>query len=518
MSWWRNGILYQIYPRSFADANGDGVGDLRGVIDRLDHLAWLGVDGLWLSPINPSPNKDWGYDVSDYVDVHPDLGTLADLDELVEEAGRRDIRIMLDLVPNHSSDQHAWFGESRASRESPKRDWYVWADEPNNWISVFGGPAWTLDERTGQYWMHNFLAEQPDLNWWSDEVRDEFDRILRFWFDRGVAGFRIDVAHALVHDRELRDNSPATEEDDERLRRFGQRFDRSMNQPEVHDVYRRWRRLADTYDEPRVLLGETYVMQLDRVAEFYGADDQLNLAFNFAFVHAPFDADELRRIVEGTEAALPGHAWPVWTGSNHDVPRFPTRWAKGDDALGRAALVMLLTLRGTPVLYYGDELLMPNVPVPKERAKDPVGLRAWADGRGRDGERTPMPWAPGAGYGFTADGAEPWLPFGDHDGATVEEQLADRGSALWLTRDLIALRREREDLHAGDYETLPAPEGAWAWRRGERTAVALNLSDEPVELDLAGRVLVATRRERDGEEVARLGLEPAEAVVLDLSG
>ena len=516
MSWWRNGILYQIYPRSFADADGDGVGDLRGILGRLDYLEWLGVDGLWLSPVNPSPNRDWGYDVSDFTGVHPELGTIEELDEVIAEARRRGIRILLDLVPNHTSDEHPWFAESRASRDSPKRDWYVWTDRPSNWISVFGGSAWTLDEATGEHYLHNFLREQPDLNWWSEGVRDEFDRILRFWFDRGVAGFRIDVAHALVHDRELRDNALPGPEDDERLRRFGQRFDRSMNQPEVHDVYRRWRALADGYEEPRILLGETYVMKLDRVAEFYGDDDQLNLAFNFAFVHAGLDADELRAIVEGTEAALPESAWPVWTGSNHDVARFPTRWAHGDEARARAALVLLLTLRGTPVLYYGDELLMENVPVPREMARDPIGLRAWADARGRDGERTPMPWQPGEGHGFTRPGVVPWLPFGAHDGRTVAEQRDDPDSALRLTRDLIALRRERADLHAGTYATLPAPAGAWAFRRGERTAVALNLSSRPVELDLRGRVLLGTRRVRDGEPVDGLELAPAETVVVEL--
>jgi alpha-glucosidase len=519
MAWWRDGVLYQIYPRSFADADGDGVGDLQGIIGRLDHLQWLGVDGIWLSPIHPSPNRDWGYDVADYTGVHPDLGTLDDVDELVAEARRRDIRILLDLVPNHSSDRHPWFVESRSSRDSPRRDWYVWTDEPSNWISVFGGSAWTLDEATGQYYLHNFMPEQPDLNWWSGDVRDEFDRILRFWFDRGVAGFRIDVAHALVHDRELRDNTPAGPDDDERLRRFGQRFDRSMNQPEVHDVYRRWRALADTYEEPPVLLGETYVMKLDRMASFYGTgDDQLHLAFNFAFVHAPFEVEALREIVEGTEAALPPDAWPVWTGSNHDVARFPTRWCHGDERLGRCALVMLLTLRGTPVLYYGDELLLENVDVPPEAVRDPVALRRWADERGRDGSRTPMPWEPGDGYGFTRAGVQPWLPFGAHEGRKVAEQREDPASPLRLTRDLLALRRARGDLHAGAYETLDAPEDVWAWRRGEQTAVALNLSAGPVELELEGTVLLATERDRDGEAVGPLRLDPAEAVVLDLPG
>jgi alpha-glucosidase len=518
MTWWRNGILYQIYPRSFADASGDGVGDLRGIVDRLDHLEWLGVDGLWLSPVNPSPNADWGYDVSDYYDIHPELGTLADLDELIAQAERRGIRVVLDLVPNHTSDRHSWFVEARSARHSPRRDWYVWRDEPNNWVSIFDGSAWTLDERTGQHYLHNFLPQQPDLNWWSDEVRDEFDRILRFWFDRGVAGFRIDVAHALVKDRELRDNTIAGPDADIRLRQLGQMLDRSMNQPEVHDIYRRWRRLARGYDPERILLGETYVIDLDRVASFYGEEsDELHLAFNFAFVHAELEAAELRELVEGTEAVLPHDAWPVWTGSNHDVVRFPTRWADGDADRARAALTMLLTLRGTPVLYYGDELLLENVDVPREALRDPVGLSRWPEDPGRDGCRTPMPWAPGEGYGFTRPGVRPWLPFGDHAGETVAEQRDDPDSALRLTRDLIALRRERADLHTGTYASLDAPEGVWAWRRGERTAVALNFSQAPVELDLDGTILLSTRRERDGVAAAGLRLEPSEAVVLEVA-
>jgi alpha-glucosidase len=519
VAWWRDGVLYQIYPRSFADANGDGIGDLRGVLDRLDHLEWLGVDAFWLNPVHPSPNADWGYDVSDYTDVHPELGTLADLDALVAEAGRRDIRVLLDLVPNHTSDRHAWFAESRSSRDAPRRDWYVWTDRPNNWVSVFGGSAWTLDERTGQYYLHNFLPEQPDLNWWSEGVRDAFDEILRIWFDRGVAGFRIDVAHALVKDRELRDNTPAGPDDDVRLRRIGQRLDHSMNRPEVHDVYRRWRTLADGYEEPRILVGETYVVDVDRMASFYGSgEDELHLAFNFAFVHAPFDAAALRTVVEATERMLPERAWPVWTGSNHDVPRFPTRWCDGDEQLGRCALVALLTLRGTPVLYYGDELLLEWVDVPREAIRDPVGLRRWPDEPGRDGTRTPMPWQPDDGYGFTRAGVQPWLPFGAHDGRTVAEQRDDPDSALRLTRDLIALRRSRSDLHAGSYASLETPEDVWAWRRGEHTAVVLNLSRREVELALSGTVLLSTLRDRDGAAASPLRVDPREALVLDVIG
>ena len=484
MSWWREGVLYQIYPRSFADTDGDGVGDLPGIRERLDYLEWLGVDGIWLNPVHPSPNADWGYDVSDYTGVHPDLGTLADLEELVGDAGARGIRVLLDLVPNHTSDRHPWFSDPA------KRDWYVWAEEPpNNWVSVFGGPAWTRGEHG--YYLHNFLPQQPDLNWWHGEVREAFDGILRFWFDRGIAGFRIDVAHGLVKDRALRDNTLAGPDAPEGLRRIGQLLDRSMNQPEVHDVFKRWRRICDDYEPRRVLVGETYVVDVVRMASFYGAgDDELHLAFNFAFVHSKFEADALREVVEATERALPPDAWPVWTASNHDHVRFPTRWSAGDDELGRCALVALLTLRGTPVLYYGDELLLASV--------EEAGGR---DRVGRDPSRTPMPWADGAW-------SDPWLPVGSQ--TTVAEQKDEPGSPLHLVRDVIALRREREDLRTGAYASLAAPEGVWAWRRGESTAVAVNLSERAAELDLGGELLLGT----NGASASRLPARSAAIVKL----
>ena len=291
--WWRDGVLYQCYPRSFADADGDGVGDLRGIIERLDHLAWLGIDGLWLNPTYPSPNADWGFDVAEDGDVHPELGTLADLDELVARCEEHGIRVLLDLVPNHTSDEHAWFRS--------KRDYYVWRDPgpdggpPNNWRSVFGGPAWTLDKASGQYYLHNFLPKQPDLDWWNERVREEFDEILRWWFARGIAGFRIDVAHGIVKDRDLRDN-PAAEPGDSLLwRLLGQRPVYSMNRPDVHEVHRRWRRVADASEPPRVLVGETWVGELERLAEFYGSGvDELHLAFNFVFAEADFDTSARR--------------------------------------------------------------------------------------------------------------------------------------------------------------------------------------------------------------------------------
>jgi alpha-glucosidase len=457
--WWQRAAIYQIYVRSFADSDADGVGDLRGVVDRLDYLQWLGADAIWLSPVTVSPDKDWGYDVADYTDVQPDFGDLAALDELVAKAAQHDLKVIVDLVPNHTSDRHAWFEEARASRDSARRDWYVWADPkpdgspPNNWRSTFGGPAWTLDQHTGQYYLHNFLPEQPDLNWWNEDVRAAFDDILRFWLDRGIAGFRIDVAHGIVKDRELRDNpDPAVST-------------YNANREDVHDVFRRWRRLVDGYEPPRVLLGETWVMEIDRLARFYGGgEDELHLAFNFPFTFSPLEAAAMRDVVEETEAALPEKAWPVWMLSNHDIVRFPTRIAGADERKARAALFLLFTLRGTPVLYYGDELGMPQADVPSERERDMAG---------RDGARTPMPWNGGW--------SDPWLPLAAAV-ASVAEQREDEGSFLSFCGGLIAQRRASPDLLSGSYETLPAPEGVWAFRRGEQTAVAVNLTDEEVEV------------------------------------
>jgi alpha-glucosidase len=522
-SWWRDGVLYQIYPRSFADSDGDGIGDLRGIVERLDHLEWLGIDGIWLNPTFPSPNDDWGYDVSDYKGVHPDLGTLADLDALVAEAGRRGIRVLLDLVPNHSSDRHPWFQDALSGRDARYRDFYVWADPapgggpPNNWISNFGGSAWTWHEPTGQYYLTQFLPSQPDLNWWNEELRDAIDDVLEFWFERGIAGFRIDVCHAIVKDRELRNDPEPGPEDHPRIHARGLKQVYSMNRPELHDVLRRWRILSGRQDPERILVGETYVLSLDQLIPFYGnGQDELHLAFNFLFVHADLDAEQMRSNVEGVEAMLPPGSWPVWTGSNHDAKRFPTRWAGGDPARTRAALLILLALRGTPFLYYGDEIGMPDVPLDPAKALDPVPHKKGDSEENRDVCRTPMQWSDGPGAGFT-DGGEPWLPIGDAAAVNVAAQRGDPGSALHLVRDLIALRRERADLRGGRYETLPAPDGAWAWRRGESTAAAVNLSDADVVVDLRGEILVGSDRARDGERAdGALRLGPWEGAVLAL--
>jgi alpha-glucosidase len=508
--WWRDGVLYQVYPRSFADSDGDGVGDLRGIIDHLDHLEWLGINGLWLNPTFPSPNADWGFDVSDYRGVHPELGTLEDLDELVAQARERGIHVLLDLVPNHTSDEHPWFRE--------RRDFYVWregrnGDPPNNWQSVFGGSAWTRDDATGLWYLHNFDAKQPDLDWWNDAVRAEFDDILRFWLDRGIAGFRIDVAHGIVKDRELRDNPAATEDDIEHFQRLGQRPVFSMNRPEVHDVLRHWRTVADPYDA--VLVGETYVHDVETLARFYGDGvDELHLAFNFVFLLSQFGVDTLAPIVAETEARLPEHAWPVWTLGNHDLTRFATRWAQEDPGLSRCVLMLLFTLRGTPVIYYGDELALPQTEIPPERVVDPEARRD-PDSPGRDGARTPMPWSEGPGLGFTAAGVEPWLPFGDATGRSVESQRADRGSALWLVRDLVALRRSEADLRTGAYVEVRADGEVWVFQRGNGFLVALNVGSMGASVEARGTIALATRRARDGEAVeGTLTLGPREGAVV----
>jgi alpha-glucosidase len=460
MSWWRDGVLYQVYPRSFADANGDGIGDLRGIIGKLDYLAWLGVSGIWLNPIFPSPNVDWGYDVADYYDVHPDYGDLDDLDDLIAAAHERSIRVLLDLVPNHTSDQHVWF------RGNP--DYYVWSDGvPNNWRSFFtGGSAWRYDATRGRYYLHLFAPEQPDLDWWNPDVRREFERILRFWFERGVAGFRIDVAHALIEDRELRDNTPYREGDPDWVKHAGEWFDRSMNQPEVHEIYRGWKRLAREFEPERILVGETYVHDLDRLATYYGSGDELDLAFNFVFLNAPFEVETLHTIVEAVEAKLPGDAWPVYAASNHDHSRAATRWADGDERKMRAVLFLLLTLRGTPFLYQGDEIALLDGEVPPDRVRDVAEPP-------RDPCRTPLPW--------TASGSEwqsPWLPLADTT-RNVEEQRMDPASTLNHVRRLIELRGT---FAHEPYRSLSSRDGVWAFGRGKTTCMA-NLSDEENEHD-----------------------------------
>jgi alpha-glucosidase len=495
--WWHGATLYQVYVRSWRDTNGDGYGDLPGVTAGLDHLSWLGVDGIWLSPTMPSPDDDWGYDVSDYLGVHPELGTLGDLDELIAEAARRDMKVLLDLVPNHTSTAHPWFVDAVSGPDSEHRSFYVWADPapgggpPNNWLDNTGHPAWAFDDASGQYYLHNFLASQADLNWWEPAVHEAFREILRFWFDRGVAGFRIDVAHGLYKDAELRDNPPAAIADHLHSR-FGLEPVYSANRPETHGVFRDWRKIAESYSPPRLLLGETWVADLGRMAAFHGRGDELQLTFNFPFIFADFTAAALSGAVAETLAELPAGEYPVWTASNHDISRFPSRWADGDERKARLALLVLATLPGTIVLYYGDEIAMTDVDVPPELRRDKMTATGLGGAGGRDRARTPMQWDASPSAGFTAKGVAPWLPYGDNAARNVAAQRADRGSVLWLCHDLIALRRAEFGGRTASYRELPGPPGRWTYQV-DGLLVAANFTAEPSTAgDLAGPVVASS--------------------------
>ena len=498
MGWWERGVVYEIYPRSFQDSDGDGVGDLPGVTARLPYLARLGVDAVWLTPVYASPMRDFGYDISDHCAVDPSFGTLEDFDALVAGAHEHGIKVVLDFVPNHTSDQHPWFVESRASRDSPKRDWYLWRDgnPPNNWISVFGGRAWTWDEATGQSYYHAYLPEQPDLNWRNPGVREAMFEVLRFWIARGVDGFRVDAMRQGLKDLSLQDNPPTPGYDGppEVYAALQPQFTTDLD--EVQEVVAA---IRAEIGEQRLFMAEV-TAPIERLVRYYGEELRgAHLPFHFHLIFADWDAVSIAALVERYEAALPDGAWPNWVLGNHDQPRVASRVGPGQ---ARAAAMLLLTLRGTPTLYYGDEIGMEDVPVPPERIVDPDG---------RDPERSPMRWTGEPGAGFSD--AEPWLPLGDL-AINVEAQDADPRSMLALHRALLELRRSREDLLRGAYATLTAS-GVLAYRRGEKTAVALNLSEEPRTVALTGEILLSTGLDRAGERVAgELALAPGEGAIL----
>jgi glycosidase len=523
--WWQTGVVYQIYPRSFRDADGDGVGDLDGILERIDYLSsTLGVDAVWLSPFYPSPMDDFGYDVADYCDVDPLFGDLNGFDRLLDAVHQRGIKMIVDLVPNHTSDRHPWFRSSRTSRTDPKRDWYVWADPgpdgspPNNWLAAFGGVAWEWDEYTGQYYLHSFLPSQPDLNWRNPEVEAAMFAVMRFWLDRGVDGFRIDVAHFIMKDPLMRDNPPAVPTGDgfKDMADYGtQEHIHDKGHPDIHPLFRRLRALLDGYTPPRVAVGEIHIDDLHEWVGYYGTDgDELHLPFNFRMLYAGWDAAVFRGLVDELEEALPDGAWPNYVLGNHDEPRLATRF--GPRRAGVAAM-LLLTLRGTPTLYYGDELGMTEAEIPPERRVDPWGLRV--PGLGRDGCRTPMAWDDDANAGFT-DGT-PWLPMSPGAGArSVAVQLADPLSMLSLYRALLGVRREMPSLNRGSYRPLDVPGGCFAYRREAPGAVpvtvALNFTGSPLEVEVgAGRIAVSTGMIRNGEAVIRpVTLGPDEGVVV----
>jgi len=528
--WWETGVVYQIYPRSFQDSGRSGTGDLAGIITRLGYLAdVLGVDSLWISPFFPSPMKDFGYDISDYTDVDPLFGDLATFDRLLEKAHARGLRIIIDWVPNHTSDQHAWFLDSRSSRQAVHRDWYIWADAssdgspPNNWVSMFGGAAWQWDEPTGQYYLHSFLKEQPDLNWRNAETREAMYDTLRFWLDRGVDGFRIDAAHMIMKDPRLRDN-PLREryQGPDEYPRFVHRYDQRHS--DMHRVFREINALLASYPGDRVSIGEVATDRWDRFVAYYGIDgDGLHLPFNFDLIfNTAWDADAVRASVDGYEAALPKGAWPNHVFGNHDHPRLATRIGRKQ---ARVGAMMLLTLRGTPTLYYGDELGMVDVHIPLDRQHDPMANRE--QGQGRDGCRTPMQWTEGRHAGFTApDAPAPWLPLNDdYRTHNVAVELTDPTSMLSLYRHLLALRKTTPALSQGDYEAIDgAPDGCFAYlrlERSQRMAVLLNMTSFPLRVNLsgggAGSVAVSTHLDRsDQVSLTDVELRADEGIVIEL--
>jgi alpha-glucosidase len=519
--WWQRGVVYQVYPRSFADTDGDGVGDLEGVRRRLDHLEWLGIDAIWLSPIFRSPMADFGYDVSDYTDVDPVFGSLDDLDRLVADAHDRGIRVILDWVPNHTSDQHPWFVESRSSRDNPKRDWYVWRDgsasagPPNDWSSAFveparwerdpttrelrrvraqtpgvehRGTAWTFDETTGQWYLHLFLPEQPDLDWRTPEVESAMHDVLRFWLDRGIDGFRADVVHMIGKDVGAQLATIPQSDIGEGAT--------------VHAILRRIRTLLDGYHDDRMMVGEVFILDPTEMAKFYGDSDELHLSFNFAPLFTRWDARRWReRVIESERVVTPAVGWPTWVLSNHDVVRHADRY--GSEGRARAAAVLLLTLRGTPFLYAGEELGLLDAVVPPDRVVDPGG---------RDGCRAPIPWTRDERHGW---GDEAWLPFPpDASARSLEAQRDDPTSILHLYRRLLAARRASPALQVGELTVLDAPDGVLAWDRvagGDHRRILVNFTEDHLAVaGLSGgwAIDVSTHDAFDGT------LRPDEAVIL----
>ena len=549
--WWQDGIIYQVYPRSFQDSNDDGIGDLPGIHARLDYLVRLGIDAVWISPIYPSPMADFGYDVADYTGVDAIFGTLDDFDRLAAAIHAHGLKLILDFVPNHSSDRHPWFLESRSSRTDAKRNWYIWRDPapdggpPNNWASHFGGPAWTFDQTTGQYYLHSFLAAQPDLNWRNPELKAAIFAAMRFWLARGVDGFRMDVLWLLIKDDQFRPN-PANPQWQPGGSSYGQYLPvYTSDRPETHAIVAEMRALLAEYPE-RLLIGEIY-LPLEQLVTYYGAEPVVtdpnvpetpaptlrgaDMPFNFHLLQSPWNADAIAALIRQYEALLPSGAWPNWVLGNHDQKRLASRIGPEQ---ARVAALLLLTLRGTPTLYYGDELGMEDGIIGPDQVQDPAERNQPGIGMGRDPERTPMLWDASANAGFTT--GTPWLPItpGSPERLSVAVEAARPRSSLALYRQLIVLRRERSALYAGPvaevraeagvlrYERHPAPAEAAANDSpgaGERKLLVLaNLTGElrVVETQHA-RVLLTTLLDGAGAETeGRFTLEPGEGVLLEL--
>ncbi len=555
--WWKRAVFYQIYPRSFMDSNDDGIGDLPGIISRLDYLNdgtpdSLGIDAIWFSPFFTSPDYDYGYDVADYCDIDPRYGTLDDFDRLLAEAHSRNIKVMLDLVVNHTSHLHNWFLESRSSRDNPKRDWYIWKDGkspgrklPNNWRNNFFGPAWTWDEKTGQYYLHSFLKEQPDLNWQNPAVREAIGNVIRFWLDRGADGFRLDVPHIYCKDEQLRDNPPFFAR-----KRFkdGPLFsDRTLmanimkllalpelqvrkynqHQPETHEVLRQFRQIYNEYPA-KTSVGEIISEDPGVIASYYGSDnDQLHMNFYFELLSCRWKAGAFRRCIDRWERALPQGAWPAYTFSNHDVVRAISRYDgdKKGDKRARLLILMLLSLRGTPFIYYGEEIAMKEAKLPKDSLKDPIGVKWYPLHRGRDGCRTPMQWDNSRYAGFS--GVEPWLPVGpETEQRNVNVQVRDLRSQLSFVKKMIWLRKSLPALLEGNYLSITegVPENCFCYFREtdqQKLAVCLNFSSRRQEIKLKKTngsisLLISTNYERKPGNIALpFFLEPDEGCLLE---
>jgi len=527
--WWRNGVIYQIYVRSFQDSNGDGIGDLPGITSRLDYIHWLGIEAIWLTPFYRSPMQDFGYDVTDHCAVAPEYGTLGDFDRLVRSAHERGIKVVVDFVPNHTSSDHEWFCESRSSRANAKRDWYIWADSkpdgspPNNWRGqgsrAVDGGAWVFDDVTGQWYLASFSPSQPDLNWSHADVQKAMLDVLDFWFARGVDGVRIDMVDFLGKDRQLRGEAPLPPGADARDYFISARHQR--NRPETLDYIRLMRGVADRHDG-RVLIGEMfYFLPLDRFATYHGNGELLDLAMNFRLTFAPLEARAIADWVDSYDSALAAAgAWPNYCVGNHDTARV----GRHGEATARLVVMLLLTLRGTPFLYYGDEIGLPEVDVPPERQRDRLSADP-NNPRSRDGGRTPMQWTDQPNAGFCPAEVEPWLPLApDWPKRNVAAESTDERSILELTRRLVALRRATPAVQSGDFSLVAGvPDACLAFRRDHLTSgilVVLNFGDLPLEmpedLRLGGMIIAATGCDRVGERVDRsLRLRAREGIVID---
>lgn len=530
--WWKDAVFYQIYPRSFMDSNGDGIGDLAGIESKLDYLSGLGVNALWISPFFKSPMKDFGYDVSDYRDVDPMFGSLDDCKRLISAAHQRGIRLLFDLVANHSSNEHAWFRAASASKDAREHGYYIWKPlagrKPNNWKSLFElRSAWYPNKATGERYLATFTRFQPEFDWRNPELRKEIYDVMRFWYGIGVDGFRLDVATAYFKDERFRSNPFSWNA----VPDIFQRHIYDRNRPEVHEVFKDMRRIADEAGE-RVLIGETHGQEARLAAECHGkSGDELHMAFNFDFLNQPWSAAAFRASAERWYAALPPDAWPNFTLSNHDRPRAAFRFRASDprvtEARARLAAAMLLTLRGSPFVYYGEELGMGCQRIPKAALRDPLGIRTWPFGfLGRDPERTPMQWDASANSGFTS--GRPWLPLNrDYVSRNVAAEAADPDSILSLYKRLLALRKSRASLREGELAFLDgADREVLAYLRSagkERSLVLLNFASRPARFSLAGPAFAGAMALLSTDAARGLGalgteveLAPCEGLICEL--